>query len=110
MRVSALVAIASFDVARAGLAAEQQADEPQCVVEPHGLAAVTGDDPREALAEDALGTEAVAAAEAAGAQFQLDGHAVPGEVGDVARLIAVNARRETLASWALSLGACDPDD
>jgi hypothetical protein len=68
------------------------------------------DDARKALAEDALRTQAVLAAEATGAQFQLDGHIVPREVCDVARVIAVNARRETPASWALSLGTCDPDD
>jgi hypothetical protein len=49
------------------------------------------DDSREAFAEDALGAEAVATAEAAGAKLKLDGHAVPGEVGYSARVVAVDA-------------------
>lgn len=69
-----------------------------------------GDDSRQPLAEDALRTDAVLAAEAAGTQFQLNGDTVLGEVGDVASVIAVNARRETMAAQALGLGACDPDD
>lgn len=55
---------------RAGLAAEQQPDERQRLVEPHALARVMRDDAREPLAEDTLSTQTVLAAEAAGAQLQ----------------------------------------
>jgi len=50
-----------------------------------------GDDPREPLAEDALGTEAVLAAEAARTKVKSDGDAVPREVGHLAVVIAVDS-------------------
>ena len=52
--------------AGAGLAAEQQPDEPQGVVEAHGLATVRSHHTREAFAEDTLCAEAITTAEAAG--------------------------------------------
>jgi hypothetical protein len=60
-----------------------------------------GDDLREALAEDALGAETVATAEATSSEFEPNGDSVPGEVGDAARVIAVNAGRRAITSWAL---------
>jgi hypothetical protein len=68
------------------------------------------DDAREALAEDALGAEAVATAEAAGAQFEPDGDAVPGQVGDGADVVAMDARRGAIAARALGLLSCGSDD
>ena len=58
-----------------GLTAEEEADEFKRFIHPRGLAGVVGDDSRQALAEDALPTEAITAAGAAGAQVEADGHA-----------------------------------
>ena len=76
---------------RAGLAAEEQAEEFERFIHPHRLTAVGRDDAREALAEDALRTQAVVTAKAAGAEFEADRDAVPGQVGDCACVIAVDA-------------------
>jgi hypothetical protein len=61
------------------------------------------DHTREAFAEDALGAETVLAAEAPRAQFESDGCPVPGEVGDGAQVIAVDAGRGAAAARALGL-------
>ena len=69
-----------------------------------------GDDSREAFTEDALGTEAVLTAEAARPEFEADGDAVPREVGDVARVVAVNTCRRAAAARALNLLSGRLDD
>jgi hypothetical protein len=90
--VSGLVVIASLVVTREPASlAEQQPDQCQRLVHPHGLTTIVSDHAREALTEDALRTQAVLAAEAAGAQMESDGNAMPGEVGHCSGVVTMDS-------------------
>jgi hypothetical protein len=55
------------------------------------------DNPRQSLAEDALFAETVLTAEAARVKLQADCDAMPGEIGDVAGVAAVDTFRVPVA-------------
>jgi hypothetical protein len=99
--------------ARPGPAAEREGDVPQPRLEPDGAPAVGHDDPGEALGEDPPPAGRVGAEEAAHAQPQPDGHALPRQVGDGARVPGVHAvgdRAARRAAGPLSRRAGRHDD
>ena len=102
--VSGLVVIASLSVARA--LASPPSSSPMSRSASSSLTVLRpsmGHHARQALAEDALRTEAVATAEAARAQVKADSYSVPREVSYRAGVVAVDARRGAAAAGALGL-------